>query len=115
VPRLVDLARKQNIGLIIAHQRMDANLSRNVVSALDHMHIQARLHNPGTATITIGRPDNPNQVVKDVVWNEVHIGHPRMSDEQWATIMDDMHQRYCYDTGPRRAPAADLPPDTHDE
>jgi hypothetical protein len=122
LPDLLEKARKQKIGLIIAHQRTGdgSRISKNVQAALSGIYIQARLFQPKTATVTL--KDSPtNPTVKDVIVPEIHLDRTQMPRDDWNAIIAEMRTNYCYDPAQASSPSSDPPPgkkkrrhDSHD-
>jgi GTPase SAR1 family protein len=124
LPDLLEKARKQKIGLIIAHQRTGegSRISKNVQAALSGIYIQARLFQPKTATVTL--KDSPTSpTVKDVAVPEIHFDRNQMAPHDWNGILTRMHEDFCYDPTTQTPPpgAASPPPgkkkrrtDSHD-
>ncbi len=117
IPDLLEKARKQSIGLIIAHHRTGpgSKISASVQAALSGIFTQARLFQTGTATVTLkDHPTNPT--VKDVVVPNIRFDRNQMSDPQWGDIMTQMHADFCYEpiNSPKKAVAGDST-DSHDQ
>jgi hypothetical protein len=107
IPDLLEKARKQKIGLVIAHQRTGdgSRISRNVQAALSGIYIQARLFQPKTATVML-KDDPTNPTVKDVVVPEIHFDRDQMPRPDWDDIVAQMRAAFCYDPTHTPPPAS---------
>jgi len=110
VGKLIDKARKQNVGLTIAAQR-EHDFDPNVLGALHTMAIQTRLTRRTVASVSIAGGEPIEFIVPAMDLR----AKPRMADDEWITVLADMHERYSVDPrtpGPATPAMATVVPDT---
>jgi hypothetical protein len=92
IAEMIDKARKQRVGLILAHQRVSHIRSPNVLDALEHVGIKFKCLKPGAAALTVVDEFNDpvNVEVPPVSFHDA----PPMSDADFARMEAEMDQRY---------------------
>jgi hypothetical protein len=112
IAELIDKARKQNVALILAHQRLEQIRSANVLDALKHVAIQCQGAKPPNFNITLSGTNSVGIQVANVRFDQL----PQMTRSQHQASMTEMRERYAVRSGQdaREARRTDHPPPVKD-
>ena len=108
IAELIDKARKQKVGLIIANQREEHIKSANVLDAMSRVAIKAvgqaaaRPHEPPNWTLTVSGGEPIPVSVRNVRFQD----QLRMSSGEYADMLSDMRRRFSNTSAPSKAPSA---------
>jgi hypothetical protein len=107
IAELIDKARKQKVGLIIANQRQEHIKSSNVLDALSRVAIKAvgqaaaRQNEPPNWTLTISGGGPISVSVPNVQFQD----QLRMSPEEYSEMLGDMRRRFSTTSVPSKTPS----------
>jgi hypothetical protein len=95
IAELIDKARKQNVALILSHQRLEQIRSANVLDALKHVAIQCQGAKPPTFNISLSGAEPVPVQVTNVRFDQF----PQMTNSEHQQLMAQMRERYAVPRG----------------